>query len=75
MDIIAGFISFRSVLVLGGLCFLALIVSVIADRKHDKKTKAISDSLGIFLMVATLCMTSLWIVKVGIHGVRYLAHD
>ncbi len=70
MDII----SFRSVLVLGGLCFLAGIVWGIADGRHQK-TKDISYSFGVFLMLATFGMATLWILKVGTHGVRYLVHE
>lgn len=67
-------ISFRSVLVLGGLCVLALIVSAIAKGKH-KKTEDISLNVFVFLVLATVCMAGVWLLKVGTHGVRYVAHE
>lgn len=67
-------ISFRSVLVLGGLCVLALIVSAIAKGKH-KKTEDISLNVFVVLVLATFGMAAVWLLKVSTHGVRYVVHE
>jgi hypothetical protein len=70
-------ISFRFILVLGGLCLVgALICAPLAtDRSGKKITKSPAYHLCALLALATLCVAALGILKVGILGVRYVAHE